>query len=99
MPEGDLTRFYEPVVDAIAASGARSSSTPRAGTNPAPKPIRRSGFLELACSAGIPLVISSDAHAPEEVGRDFANAIELAKAAGFRDTVLFEKRTRRTEAL
>jgi histidinol-phosphatase (PHP family) len=57
------------------------------------------GFLELACSAGVPLVISSDAHAPQEVGRDFAKAIQLAKAAGYRETQLFEKRRRRSETL
>jgi histidinol-phosphatase (PHP family) len=45
----------------------------------------------------VPLVISSDAHAPQEIGRDFAKAIELAKAAGYRETQLFEKRRRRRE--
>jgi histidinol-phosphatase (PHP family) len=59
--------------------------------------LSRDGFLELACSAGVPLVISSDAHAPQEIGRDFAKAIELAKAAGYRETQLFEKRRRRSE--
>jgi histidinol-phosphatase (PHP family) len=57
------------------------------------------GFLELACSAGVPLVISSDAHAPREIARDFTKAIALAKAAGYRETQLFEKRRRRSEAL
>jgi histidinol-phosphatase (PHP family) len=58
-----------------------------------------SGFLELACAAGVPLVISSDAHVPEEIGRDFARAIELAKAAGYRETQLFGQRRRRSEPL
>jgi histidinol-phosphatase (PHP family) len=56
-------------------------------------------FLELACSAGVPLVISSDAHAPMEVGRDFLQAVVIAKAAGYRETVLFEDRRRRAESL
>jgi histidinol-phosphatase (PHP family) len=55
--------------------------------------------LELACSAGIPLVISSDAHEPAHLGRDFPKAVELAKAAGYRETALFEQRRRRAEAL
>jgi histidinol-phosphatase (PHP family) len=53
----------------------------------------------LACSAGIGLVISSDAHAPGEVGREFSRAIDLAKAAGYRETILFDRRERRSEAL
>ena len=99
VPTGDLDRFYEPVIDAIAASGSvielntAGWHKPCAQAYPAPR------FLELACSAGIGLVISSDAHAPGEVARDFPKAIELAKAAGYRETVLFEKRQRRTESL
>ena len=99
VPAGDLDRFYEPAIDAIAASGSvielntAGWHKPCAEAYPAPR------FLELACSAGIGLVISSDAHAPGEVGRDFAMAIELAKAAGYRETVLFEKRRRRAEII
>lgn len=99
IPEGDLDRFYEPVIDAIAASGAvielntAGLHKPCAETYPAPR------FLELACSAGIGLVLSSDAHAPEEVGRDFPLAIALAKSAGYRELTLFEKRQRRCEML
>jgi histidinol-phosphatase (PHP family) len=99
VPGGDLDRFYEPAVDAIAAAGCVIELNtagwykPCAECYPAPR------FLELACSAGIPLVISSDAHEPEHVGRDFSTAITLAKAAGYQETCLFEKRRRRTEAL
>ena len=97
VPPGDLDRFYEPVIDVIAASGCvielntAGWHKPCAAAYPAPR------FLELACSAGIGLVISSDAHAPDQVARDFPQAIALAKAAGYRETVFFEKRQRRSE--
>lgn len=99
LPSGDLDRFYEPVIDAIAAAGSvielntAGWHKPCAEAYPAPR------FLELACSAGIGLVISSDAHAPAEVARDFPRAIELAKAAGYRETVLFNQRQRMAEVL
>jgi len=64
---------------------------PCAEAYPAPR------FLELAASAGIGLVISSDAHAPHEIARDFAKARDLAKAAGYRETQRFEKRKRTGE--
>ena len=66
---------------------------PCAEAYPAPR------FLELACSAGVGLVISSDAHAPGEVAREFSRAVGIAKAAGYRETMLFEKRRRRSESL
>lgn len=98
-PEGDLDRFYEPALEAIAASGCAIELNtaglhkPCAEAYPAPR------FLELARQAGVPLVISSDAHAPSEVARDFPWAIETAKAAGYTETLLFEGRRRTIEPL
>lgn len=99
VPIGDLDRFYEPAIDAIAASGSvielntAGLHKPCAEVYPAPR------FLELACSAGIGLVISSDAHAPGEVARDFPRAMDIAKAAGYSETVLFQKRRRSVEPI
>ncbi|MFD2255545.1 histidinol-phosphatase [Luteolibacter algae] len=98
-PAGDLDRFYEPVIDAIAASGSvielntAGLHKPCAEAYPAPR------FLELAASAGIGLIISSDAHAPGEIARDFPKARELAMAAGYRETQLFEQRKRKGAAI
>ncbi len=98
-PGGDLDRFYEPVIDAIASSGSVIELNTAGWHKPCAEQYPASRFLELACSAGIGLVISSDSHSPGEVARDFPKAIALAKAAGFTETVLFEKRKRRVEAL
>ncbi|MBC7979277.1 MAG: histidinol-phosphatase HisJ family protein [Armatimonadetes bacterium] len=98
-PAGDLDRFYEPVIEAIAANGSvielntAGWHKPCAEAYPAPR------FLELACSAGIGLVISSDAHAPQELGRDFAKARRLATDAGFRETQIFNQRRRSSEQI
>jgi histidinol-phosphatase (PHP family) len=98
-PPGDLAHYYEPAVDAIAASGCVIELNTAGWHKPCAEAYPAPGFLELACSAGVPLVISSDSHAPAEVGRDFAAAITRAKAAGYRETVLFEQRRRRSEPL
>ncbi len=99
VPPGDLDRFYEPAIDAIAASGSVIELNTAGLYKPCAEAYPSPRFLELACSAGIGLVISSDAHAPGEVARDFSRAIGLAKNAGFRETVLFEKRQRTVEIL
>jgi histidinol-phosphatase (PHP family) len=99
IPDGDLGRFYEPVVDAIASTGCVIELNTAGWHKPCVEAYPSLGFLELACSAGIPLVISSDAHTPEDVGRDFKRAIEWAKSAGYAETQLFEKRKRRAERL
>ncbi len=89
-PEGDLSRFYEPVIDAIAASGCLIELNTAGWHKPCKEQYPHVDFLELANQAGIGLVISSDAHAPREVGRDFSEAIELAKKAGYEDTMLIK---------
>ena len=98
-PDGDLTRFYEPAIDAIAASGAAIELNTAGWHKPCGEQYPADSFLRLACDAGIPLVLSSDAHAPQEVGRDFDQATALAKSSGFSETVLFHKRQRTSEPL
>lgn len=98
-PKGELARFYEPVIDAIASAGSVIELNTAGWHKPCDECYPSREFLELAASAGIPLVISSDAHAPREIARDFPQAIELADSCGFRETVLFEKRAKKTEPL
>jgi histidinol-phosphatase (PHP family) len=98
-PAGDLARFYEPAIEAIAESGCVIELNTAGWHKPCEEAYPHPRFLEIANQAGIPLVISSDAHAPNEVARDFAKAIGWAKSAGYTETVLFEGRKRRTEIL
>jgi len=98
-PGGDLRRFYEPVIEAIAISGCAIELNTAGWHKPCAEAYPALDFLELARAAGIPLVISSDAHAPQEVGRDFSPAIALARSAGYTETVLWEKGQRRAEPL
>lgn len=48
--------------------------------------------LEIYAQAGVPLTFGSDAHDPLHVGHDFQEAVELAKAAGYKEYILFKKR-------
>lgn len=98
-PGGDLARFHEPAIEAIRRGGAAIELNTAGWHKPCAEAYPEPGFLALACEAGIPLVISSDAHAPEEVGRDFDRAVGLALEAGYRSTLRFEKRRSRGDAL
>ncbi|MFU8892286.1 MAG: histidinol-phosphatase HisJ family protein [Luteolibacter sp.] len=94
LPFEDPARYYEPAVEAIAASGAAIEINTAGWHKPCEEAYPAPEFLKLAAKAGIPLVISSDAHAPHDVARDFARAIALAKESGFTRTVLFDGRKR-----
>lgn len=93
-PEGDLKRFYEPVIIAIAESGCTLELNTAGWYKPCEEAYPSPEFLQMACEAGIPLVINSDAHAPEEIGRDFDRARDMARAAGYTHTATFAKRKR-----
>ncbi len=96
-PSGDLRRYYEPVIQALAdTKGVMEVST--AGLRKEVREIYPSReMLDMAFAAGVPIVINSDAHKPSEVGQDFGQALRLVREAGYRTTVRFEKR-RRIEA-
>lgn len=48
--------------------------------------------LKIYSDAGVPLIFGSDAHNPNEVGRNFENAKETALEAGYSEYVLFKDR-------
>ncbi len=99
VPEGDLRRFYELAMDGIGESQiAVEVST--AGLRkhvreiyPAP------AFLEMCLEAGCPVALSSDAHVPGDIGRDYEAALKLLEEMGVGELAVFERRERRLEPI
>ena len=94
-PEGDLRRFYEPVIAALAETGTAFEINTAGLRKPAGECYPAPEFLRLAREAGVSVLINSDAHAPEEVGAGFEAGLALARQAGFTEVVRFEGRQRR----
>lgn len=51
-------------------------------------------ILEMAAAMGVQLTFGSDAHAPQEVGLNFAEALDAARRAGFARRLTFTGRKR-----
>ena len=49
-------------------------------------------ILQLAHQTGVPITFGSDAHAPEEVGMNFAEAVRLARETGYKESRRFIQR-------
>jgi histidinol-phosphatase (PHP family) len=98
-PDGDLRRFYELAMEGIAESRvAIEVSTaglrkPVAEIYPAPE------FLRWCVEAGCPVALSSDAHAPDQLGYRYEQALELLEGLGVRELCVFERRERRLEPI
>lgn len=93
-PKGDLGRYYEPAIRALVDHRLAYEINTAGLRKEAEEIYPAYAFIELAGKAGVPVLINSDAHAPEEVGHQFGFARELARKAGYNNTVRFEKRRR-----
>ena len=95
MPEGDLRRYYEPAVEAIAEAGIAVEVSTAGLRKPAGELYPSRAFLEMCIDASVPVALSSDAHRPEDVGADYERALELLDEVGVRELCVFEGRVRR----
>lgn len=97
-PAGDLRRYYEPAVQAVLDAGIAIEINTAGLYKEVQEMYPAPTFLEIAAQAKIPLVISSDAHTPGDVGRSFTEAAALAKACGFNELQRFSERKRSSVA-
>ena len=98
-PEGDLRRFYEPAVAAIAESGVAVEVSTAGLRKPVGEIYPAAGFAELCVEAGVPFSLSSDAHLPEQIGFGYERALELMRGLGVGEISTFAGRRRKMEPL
>jgi histidinol-phosphatase (PHP family) len=51
-------------------------------------------IVQLAAQMGVPITFASDAHAPDQVGMNFSEAVALARSAGYTHCCRFTQRKR-----
>jgi histidinol-phosphatase (PHP family) len=98
-PSHDLGRLYADVAAVIAGAGVAIELSTAGRRKPVQEVYPNPSLLRECCLRGVPLVISSDAHSPQEVAWGFAEARELALQTGYTETCRFEGRRRFTEPL
>ena len=92
IPKGDLLPYYREALDALEAS-KMAIEVSTAGLRKEIGEIYPSKqFLQEAFRRKIPVLISSDSHAPGEVGHEFTKALEFVKEAGYRELTAFRGR-------
>ena len=99
LPQGDLRRFYEPAVEAIAQSGIAVEISTAGLRKPIGELYPARGFAELCVEAGAPFALSSDAHLPEHVGFAYESAVGFLDDLGVGEICVFERRQRRLAPL
>lgn len=93
-PEGDTASMYLPFLEAVKKAGIAIEINTAGNHKDCREIYPHKNILTAAASMNIPLSFASDAHAPNEVGRDWMEAIQLAKESGFTHFCAFSQRQR-----
>jgi histidinol-phosphatase (PHP family) len=95
MPNRDCVPLFERFLDVAAARGVAIEINTAGLRKDCREMYPSLEFLKLASARGVGLTFGSDAHQPGEVGMNFADAVLLAREAGYRECLRFEKRRAR----
>ncbi len=91
-PSLDLTGEIEQTAKTFKESGV----TVEINTSGLRKPVKEIypslSALRIYQKAGVPITFSSDAHDPKDVGKDYDQAMALAKEAGYTQYLMFKQR-------
>jgi histidinol-phosphatase (PHP family) len=98
-PSRDLRYYYEVAMEGIAESGIAVEVSTAGLRKPVGELYPARAFLEMVLDAGNPIALSSDAHTPEDLGRDYDKALELLDEVGVTELAVFERRERRLEPI
>lgn len=98
-PSKDPRSYYEPAVEAIAESGIAVEVSTAGLRKPVEEIYPSPAFAEMCVDAGAAFALSSDAHAPDQVGFAYEQAGEFLSTLGVAEICVFEGRERRLEPL
>jgi len=94
LTDKEMIEMASPVLDLIAASGMGIELNTGGLRKPVNEIYPSALILGLAKERDIPICFGSDAHAPNEVGFGFADALVLARSAGYTESLLMRQRKR-----
>jgi histidinol-phosphatase (PHP family) len=98
-PERDPRFHYEPAVEAIAESGIAVEVSTAGLRKPVGEIYPSPAFAEMCAEAGAEFALSSDAHAPDQIGFAYDRAIAFLGELGVERICVFEHRQRSLEPL
>jgi histidinol-phosphatase (PHP family) len=91
-PEGGILRYIEPLIPEIKAAGMAVEINTSGLDAPAGEVFPGWDAIEALNAAGVPLLISSDSHKPDQVGRHFGPTLARLRQLGVRELTRFERR-------
>ena len=91
-PQEDCTPLFNRFLQAAKRSGAAIELNTAGLRKDCHEIYPSARILHMAAQIGVPITFGSDAHAPGEVGMNFAEAVQLAHSAGYTHACRFTAR-------
>lgn len=98
-PSYDLQPTFDRLCRALATTGTALELSSAGIRKPVGEPYPSAALLKCCARAGVLITLGSDAHRPQDVGKDFDVLVSLARACGYETAAVFEGRKIRTEPL
>ena len=98
-PDRDFTPMLEETADAVAESGVVVDVNAAGLRKPVGDVYPSKKFLEMFHRRGVPIILSSDAHAPDQVAMGYETSVKLVRDVGYTEVVTFKDRDRGALAL
>src|ERR671939_1134011 len=98
-PDRDITPILEETADAVAESGVVVDVNAAGLRKPVGRGYPSRRLLEMFHRRGVPIILSSDAHAPDQGALGYDKSLKLVFDVGYREGVTFRDRERGTLAL
>jgi histidinol-phosphatase (PHP family) len=92
LPKKDIVELAYPALEAIKKSGMAIEINAAGLRKNINEQYPSTSILQEVKKLGIPITISSDAHAPSQVGQNREKVVNLVKKIGFSEMVYFEDR-------
>jgi len=94
VPSIDLVPYYRMIADALIDTGMAAEVNTAGLRRGAGFLYPSREFLKVLVARNVPLTLGSDAHRPEDVGRDIGFAISILMDVGCEEVSIFERRNR-----
>ncbi|MDI6871890.1 MAG: histidinol-phosphatase [Bacillota bacterium] len=98
-PSPPWSDLAEPAIGAIAAAGVAVEVNTAGLRRPVGEMYPGEWLLRRFRELGVPVTVGSDAHEPEDCGRDFDRAVDLLWSCGYREYTVFRRRRRESRPL
>ncbi len=90
----DISHIYDKIAKEIKMQGLCVEVSTAGLRKPVQEIYPSPSFMSILKKHDIPIMLNSDAHIPEDVGRDFDKALDFIKAYGYNKLCYFTKRKR-----